>query len=102
MAAESVTHPEPAGEGRPPALIASGQKAQLKGYWEKLGGGESPENLDQWLADVAKLAGQNTPIAEPGELTQAEADRAIRQLKPLKDAAALRKLLDTGEVPDGA
>ena len=50
---------------------------------------------------MAKLAGLNTPIAEPGELTQAEADRAIRQLKPLKDATALRKLLDTGEIAGG-
>ena len=82
---------------RPTAKITSGQQKLLDGHRARLYD-DSPEDWDQWLADLAALAGLDAPIAAPAELTQAEAKRADDQLKGL-DAKALRKLLDTGEVP---
>jgi recombination protein RecT len=100
-AARSVPTPEPAGEApRPAAKITSGQVKLLDGHRQRLCD-DSAEDWDQWLADLAKLAGLETPIAAPAELTQAEAKRAIDQLKGLGDAKALRRLLDTGEVRHG-
>ncbi len=98
-AAESVPTPEPAGgaPSRPAAKITSGQKEQLNGYRQKLSADESEEGWDQWLADLARLAGLQVPIAAPAELTQPEAKRVIDQLKPLDGPQALRQLLDTGE-----
>jgi hypothetical protein len=104
VAAEPPTDPPRAGAGeaqeRPPALIATGQKNALGRERQRLGYGESEQDWDDWLADLAKLAGLHAPIASPAELTQAEAKHVLNQLRPL-DAKALRQLLDTGEVPDG-
>ena len=88
-----------AGEARPPALITTGQKNALGRERQRLGYGETEQDWDDWLADIAKLAGLAS-IAAPAELTQAEAKRVLDQLRPL-DAAALRKLLDTGEIAGG-
>jgi len=82
-----------------PAKLTSGQTAKLEAHRKRLYD-DSPEDWDQWLADLARLAGLGTPIADPGELTQDEAKRADEQMKGL-DAKALRRLLDTGEAADG-
>ena len=100
VAAEPHT-PPPAGSGEahPQALITTAQKNALGRERQRFGYGDGEVDWDLWLADLAKLAGLAS-VAAPAELTQAEAKRVLDQLRPL-DAAALRKLLDTGEVPDG-
>ena len=85
---------------RPPAKITSGQQKLLDDRRARLYD-DSAEDWDQWLADLAKLAWLETPIAAPTELTQAEATQAIARLKTVPDAKALRKLLDTGEIAGG-
>lgn len=85
---------------RPPAKIAAGQKEQLEAQRRRLGYGDSEEDWSDWLADLARLA-KLEALASPAELTQAEAKDLIGRLKALPDMKALRRLLDTGEVPDG-
>jgi recombination protein RecT len=103
-AASGDNPPPPAPEAaqnpaeRPPALIASGQKTQIEREQHRLGYGDSEEDLQSWLSDLARLAGL-AAIASVGELTQADAKAVIGQLKPLGDAQDLMDLLATGEVP---
>lgn len=104
VAAEPPFHPQ-AGTGeapeRRPAKAINEQKLQLNSERQRLGLGDSEQEWEDWLADLARLADLNTPIASPGELTRLEAKRVLERLKTLPDAKALRKLLDTGEIAGG-
>lgn len=88
----------PAGEAaeRPPALATTGQRSQLDTQRQRLGYGDSEQDWDDWLHDLAGLA-KIAAIASPAELTQREAKDVIWHLKSLKDQAAVKRLLATGE-----
>jgi hypothetical protein len=101
-AAAAARPAEPAGgtPERPPALITSGQKTTLDKERQRLGYGDSEQDWDDWLHDLAALA-RIAAIAAPAELTQAEAKDVIDRLKKCDSRKDVDKLLATGEQASG-
>ncbi len=96
-AERSPARQAPSGD-RPPALLSSGQASIIENHFAKIG--FTADDKDEVLNFTAILAGVDG-LAAVGDLTQEQGQQVQKRLLPCKSRAALIKLTQTGDSPDG-